>query len=102
LNSVLYFCVLIQNLHEPITELLQTKSGGNIADMWDRCVYERYSAAQDSMVSSVGIATGYRLESRDSIPNMDKGLFSSPDYPDWLWGPPSLMYQENHGLFPLR
>jgi hypothetical protein len=38
--------------------------------------------------SSVGIATGYGLESRVSIPGMSKRLFSSPQRPDRLWTPP--------------
>jgi hypothetical protein len=34
---------------------------------------------------SVGIATGYRLEDRGSIPVRSKKLFSSPQLPRLLW-----------------
>jgi hypothetical protein len=44
--------------------------------------------------SSVGIATGYRLDGRGSIPGRGKGFFSTPQRPDgptqsrklWLLG----------------
>jgi len=31
------------------------------------------------------------LDDRGSNPGMDTEFFSSPPYPDWLWGPPSLL-----------
>jgi hypothetical protein len=43
-----------------------------------------------SLDSSVGIATGYGLDSPGSIPGMAR-CFSSPQCPDQLWGPPSLL-----------
>jgi hypothetical protein len=40
--------------------------------------------------SSVGIATGYELNGRGSIPDKGLGLFSStPQHPDQLWVPTS-------------
>jgi hypothetical protein len=36
--------------------------------------------------SSVGIAIGYGLDSRGSVPGISKTLFSSPQRPYWLWG----------------
>jgi hypothetical protein len=40
--------------------------------------------------SSVGIVTGYGLDSLGSIPG--KAIsFSSPQRPVWLWGPPNLL-----------
>jgi hypothetical protein len=38
----------------------------------------------------VRIVTGYGLDSPGSIPSMAR-LLSSPQHPDWLWGPPSLL-----------
>jgi hypothetical protein len=49
--------------------------------------------------SSVGIATGYRLHGRGSIPGIVR-FFSSPQCPDRIWGPPSLLFNRNRGLFP--
>jgi hypothetical protein len=44
-----------------------------------------------SQNSSVGVATGYGLDGRGSIPRSGKRFFSSPQRPDWLWGSPSLL-----------
>jgi hypothetical protein len=41
--------------------------------------------------SSVGIATGYRLDGQSSIPGEGKRLFSTSQRVDRLWGPPSLL-----------
>jgi hypothetical protein len=41
--------------------------------------------------STVGIATGYGLDDRGSIPEENK-QFSSPQLSDQLWGPPILIY----------
>jgi len=34
--------------------------------------------------------------------NLSRGkrFFSSPKCPDWLWGPPSLLFNGHGGLFP--
>jgi hypothetical protein len=40
--------------------------------------------------SDVGIAMGYRLDDPGSIPNSAR-FFFSPQRPDQLWGPPSLL-----------
>jgi hypothetical protein len=41
--------------------------------------------------SSVGIATGYELEDRSSIPESGKRFFSNSQRPDRLWGSPNLL-----------
>jgi hypothetical protein len=46
---------------------------------------------QVSRDASVGIVTGYRLDGRGSIPGRGKIFFSSPQRPDRLLGPPSLL-----------
>jgi hypothetical protein len=48
--------------------------------LWKRC--------QDS---SVGIVTGYGLDGRILIPGRGKRFLSTPQCPDRLWGPPSLL-----------
>jgi hypothetical protein len=47
--------------------------------------------------NSAGIATSYGLEDRDSIPGRGK-TSSSPQRPDWLWGPPTLLCNGYWGL----
>jgi hypothetical protein len=49
--------------------------------------------------SSVGIATGYGLDGRGSIPCRAKRFFSSPQLPDSLWGPLSLISSAPGGSF---
>jgi hypothetical protein len=39
------------------------------------------------------LSTGYGLDGRDSIPGRDKRFISTPQRPDRLWGPPSLLPQ---------
>jgi hypothetical protein len=51
--------------------------------------------------SSVGIATGCRLEGRSSVSNKRKRFFSRPQRPDQLWGPPSLLFNGYRRLFPV-
>jgi hypothetical protein len=41
--------------------------------------------------SSVGIPTGYGLDGWGSLPGRGKRFFSTPQSPDRLWGPPSLL-----------
>jgi hypothetical protein len=52
-----------------------------------------------SQDSSVGIVTGYMLDRLGSIPGRDKRYFSSPQCPDQLWGPPTLLSNGYWGLF---
>jgi hypothetical protein len=48
----------------------------------------------------VGIAMGYGLDGRGSIPGRSKRFFSFPQCPDRLWGQPSLLSNGYWGLFP--
>jgi hypothetical protein len=48
--------------------------------------------------SSVGIAMGYGLDDRDSIPGRGKKLFSTPQRLDQLWCPRSLISSGYKGL----
>jgi hypothetical protein len=49
--------------------------------------------------SSVGIVTDYGLDGRGSITGRSYKLFSSSQWPDWLWGPSSLQDNGYRGLF---
>jgi hypothetical protein len=48
---------------------------------------------------SVGIETGYGPDGRVSIPDRVQRLFSTPQRPDCLWGPLSLISNVYGGLF---
>jgi hypothetical protein len=50
----------------------------------------------------VGIATSYELNYRDFGVRVDVGskMFYSPEGPDQLWDPPSLLYKGYRGLYP--
>jgi hypothetical protein len=57
---------------------------------------------QRSQDSTVGIATGYRLDDqrvRVQVP-VGSRIFSSPSHPDRFWGPPSLLSNGYWRLFP--
>jgi hypothetical protein len=45
-----------------------------------------------SRETSVCIGTGYGLLGRGLIPGKENRLFSTPQRPDWLWGPPTLLF----------
>jgi hypothetical protein len=51
------------------------------------------------MASSVGIATGYGLDDPGSILGSAR-FFSSPQRPDRLWDPPSLISNGYRDSFP--
>jgi hypothetical protein len=53
-----------------------------------------------SQVSAVGIATNYGLDDRGVGVRVPVGssIFSSPDRPDRLWGPPNLLSNGYRGL----
>jgi hypothetical protein len=50
--------------------------------------------------NSGGIATGYGLDGRGSVPGRGKICFSIPKHSDRLWGPPSVLFNGYRGLFP--
>jgi hypothetical protein len=47
-----------------------------------------------------GIATGYGLDGRGSIPGRGKRSVSTPQLSDRPWSPPSLLHNAYQGLFP--
>jgi hypothetical protein len=68
---------------------------------WDTHVFKMTSLVFHivSRDISVSIATGYGLEGPVSIPGSAR-FFSSPQHPDRLWSPSSLLTNGYRGLFP--
>jgi hypothetical protein len=60
-------------------------------------IYYHITRNQDS---SVSIVTGYELDSWNSILSGGKRFFSTPQCPDRIWGPLSLLSNGYLGLFP--
>jgi hypothetical protein len=50
--------------------------------------------------NSVGIVTVYGVDGRGLISSKGKTLLSTPQHPDRLWGPLSLLFSGRRGLFP--
>jgi hypothetical protein len=68
----------------------------------DSPICERSLQKDGSRGSSVGIAPGYGLDDRGvgvRVP-VESRIFSSPQRPDRLWGPPNLVFSGYWGLFP--
>jgi hypothetical protein len=65
-------------------------------------INNRVNAYVMSRDSSVGIATTMDWAARNwgSIPRRVKRSSSSPQHPDQVWGPPSLLSNGDWGLFP--
>jgi hypothetical protein len=94
----------VDPLFWPHDTLYLQKVGTNFTDMWrSLCRYSSLALMLWSLLffSSVGIATGYRLDDRGVGVLVPEGsrIFSSRR-PDWLWGPPNLLSNEYPGLFP--
>jgi hypothetical protein len=66
------------------------------------CIYICTFAWSKSRDSSVGIATGYGLGDREFGVGVPVGsrMFSSPRFPDRLWGPPASYPMGTGGSFP--
>jgi hypothetical protein len=81
----------------------------SICPMWIKThlialsLFIRVPSIQWGRDSSVGIATRLRagiLRNRDSTPSTGKRFVFSPQRPEQLWGPPSLLSNGSRGLFP--
>jgi hypothetical protein len=85
----------------------------NVSEFWRCCVKTEKNKEYSPMFlwhwscrysnfcfSSVGIATSYGLDGRDSFPSSGRRLFSSPQRLDRLWGQCSLLSSGYLGLFP--
>jgi hypothetical protein len=77
--------------------LFNLKSLWVTVDSYPFCIGPCWIRSQDS---SISVVTGYRLVSQGLIPGRGKTFLSSPQHPDWLWGPHSLLTNGYLGQFP--
>jgi hypothetical protein len=68
------------------------------------CYVASVQIAQRSCDSVVGIVTGYGLDDQGVEVQVPVGsrIFSSPCYPNWLWGPSNLLSNGTGGKRPRR
>jgi hypothetical protein len=62
--------------------------------------YEIIILHKRSLDSSVGIVTSFGLKDRSSVSGRSKRFFSTPQRPDLLWDPTSLVSNRYRGPLP--
>jgi hypothetical protein len=79
-----------------ITEIIILEDFNNCTNPYNISEFLHINVSRDS---SVGIATGYGLDVGGSIPGRGNRFFATPQIPDHIWSPPSLLSDGERSLF---